>query len=156
MDKLLAVAGLTAATGSIYYLNEEEKKNAALDSRCSKMIGFYQLLVAWVSLKQQGKTLASFFTARGISHVAVYGMKELGELLVQELDGTKVEVDYLIDRDSEAVYSEKKVFKPEDELDEVGAIIVTAISSFDEIQKSLGEKVSCPIISLNDVVFGVM
>lgn len=44
---------------------------------------------------------------------------------------------------------------PEDEIKEVDAIVVTAITFFDEIKELLMKKVSCPIISLENVLYEV-
>ncbi len=37
--------------------------------------------------------------------------------------------------------------------DDVDAIIVTAIFDFDDIKKKCKEKLNCPIISLEDVIY---
>ena len=37
--------------------------------------------------------------------------------------------------------------------DDVDAIVVTAVTYFDEIEEMLSEKVSCPIISLEDIIY---
>lgn len=155
IDRLLAITGIITAIGSIYYLYEEEKKNTKLKEKNNKMSSFYEALVAWVSLKQQGKTLIDYFVERGMSNIAVYGMKELGELLVQELKDSSVKVGYLIDSKPETVYSSIKVVTPESDLDSVDAIVVTAIASFEEIEKNLLNKVSCPVISLSELIYGV-
>jgi hypothetical protein len=37
----------------------------------------------------------------------------------------------------------------------VDAIVVTAITFFDEIEEKLSEKIDCPIISLDDILYEV-
>ena len=41
----------------------------------------------------------------------------------------------------------------DDLLEEVDAVIVTAISFIDEIESTLSTKISCPIISLEDILY---
>ena len=92
----------------------------------------------------------------GYSHIAVYGMAELGNRLMEDLKGTPIQVDYGIDRDiSCSIARIGEVYFPEDNLPEADVIVVTPYSSFEVIKKQLEEKVKCPIISLEEVVWSV-
>lgn len=44
---------------------------------------------------------------------------------------------------------------PDCYLDTVDAIVVTSITFFEEIEEMLKEKVDCPIISLDDILYEV-
>ena len=136
------------------FRNDKQELQKALDSS-AKFLRFYYLLVHWLELKQKGIGLAESLESKGIHEVAVYGMKELGELLCRELEGTSVKVAYVIDKDPSGIYTEYPIFKPDDELCEVDAIIVTAVAYYDEIKEMLSEKVSYPVCSLEDIVFEV-
>ena len=46
-----------------------------------------------------------------------------------------------------------EVVSPEDGLREVDAVIVTSIFFMDEIEKALSVKLSCPVISLEDILY---
>ena len=50
-------------------------------------------------------------------------------------------------------YSDIPVYKLSDELDPVDAVVVSPIYYFDEIERNVSEKMDCPIIPLDDVVF---
>ena len=52
------------------------------------------------------------------------------------------------------IYASFEVLKPDDTLPDVDAIIVTAFFFFDEIEQELEDKIDCPIISIEDVVYG--
>lgn len=119
----------------------------------NKMSRYYHLLSQWLSNNQKGIRLADILLERGYSNVAIYGMKELGELLCQELTGSDVKIRYVIDRAKEGIYTEYPLLTPDDELGEVEVIIVTACFYYDEIKEVLKEKVACPIISLEDLVY---
>lgn len=43
----------------------------------------------------------------------------------------------------------------EDKLEPVDAVVVTAISFFDEIEEALNAKTDCPILSLEDILYNV-
>ena len=83
-------------------------------------------------------------------------MKELGELLVRELEGTEIEIKYIIDQNADSIETDIPKHKPCDELEPVDAIVVTAIYYFQDIEESLSQKVDCQIISLEDAVYGMI
>ena len=80
-------------------------------------------------------------------------MNYAGETLYNELDGSGVKVKYAIDRNADQKYADVDVISPEADLPDVDAIIVTAITFFDEIEEKLAEKISCPILSLEDILY---
>ena len=47
------------------------------------------------------------------------------------------------------------VLTPDDDLPEVDLIVVTPVHYFDEIEEMLADKVDCPVISIEDVVYEV-
>lgn len=119
-----------------------------------KMNSYYMLLNKWMLIKQQGKSLADYFHKKGIASVAIYGYKELGERVYDELKETDIDVKYIIDQNM-YISTEIDKYSPDDELPLVDAVIVTVIYSFDEIEDALCENVDCPIISLEEVVNSV-
>ena len=64
-------------------------------------------------------------------------------------------VKYVIDKNAETIYADVDIVRPEDTLEAVDAIVVTATYYFDEIEEALCEKVDCPVISLEDVLYEV-
>lgn len=116
----------------------------------------YWLLNHWLELKNEGKSTASFFEDMGYRHIAVYGMAELGNRLMEDLENSSIQIDYGIDRDvSCSITRIDEVYYPEDELPETEVIVVTPYSMFEEIKELLEKKVKCPIISLEEVVWSV-
>lgn len=118
-----------------------------------KHFQLYMLMTQWVKLKQEGKSLATPLVEKGIHHVAIYGMNYVGERLLAEFADSEVTVNYAIDRNADNQYCSVELLKPENPLPEVDAIIVTAIVYFADIEESLSEKVSCPIFSIDDLMF---
>lgn len=80
-------------------------------------------------------------------------MKELGEHLYDELEGTGIIVQYIIDKNADQIYADVEVKTPDEKLDQVDAIVVTAVYYFDEIEEMLSEKVDCPVLSLEDILY---
>ena len=82
-------------------------------------------------------------------------MSYAGETLVDELKETEVQIAYAIDKNANSIYSDINVITMDDNLEDVDAIVVTAITFFDEIEEQLQSKVSCPIISLEDILYEI-
>lgn len=138
-----------AETFGLLCFNKREKE---LKENLSKMGEFYGTLVSWLVIRQRGLSLEKYFHEKGYSKVAIYGMKELGERLYDELEGTHIIVQYAIDQNANNIYARCEVVSLEDELEDVDAIIVTAIHYFGEIKEKLKRKMKCPIISISDIV----
>ena len=85
--------------------------------------------------------------------VAVYGMGYAGETLVDELRGSDITVAYGIDQRGVSVYADVDVVSVDDNLEVVDAVVVTAVTFFDEIQEKLSAKMDCPILSLEDILY---
>lgn len=143
---------LGASTGAAAVGLKQRKRNTATDDLLQKMGEFYKLLLKWLEIEQKGKSIRSFFTENGYRTVAIYGMKELGERLYDELKGSEVEVKYIIDKNADAMYADVDIITPEESLEEVDAIVVTAIHYMDEIEEMLEQKIDYPILSLQEIV----
>ena len=109
----------------------------------------------WVKVKQEGKKLSTYFEQNGYKKIAIYGMSYAGETLVDELKDTGIEIVYGIDKRADSLYADIDIISIDDLRDDVDAIVVTAITFFDEIEEMLSEKVDCPIISLEDILYEV-
>ncbi|MBQ6995895.1 MAG: hypothetical protein IJN64_15655 [Lachnospiraceae bacterium] len=120
-----------------------------------KHFALFMMMNRWVKIKQDGKCLESYFIQNGYKNIAVYGMSYVGETLLNELYNSEVKIMYGIDKNTYEICSDINIVLPEDVTDEVDAIIVTAISFFDEIKENLRDSISCPILSLEDILYEI-
>ncbi len=151
---VVSTLGGTLLGASIAGKMEGDKRRKA-QNMSNKHFELFTMMNQWVKVKQAGKNLSSFFKERGFSRIAIYGMSYAGETLLGELQGTGIEVAYGIDRNAGSLYSDINIVSMEDVLEEVDAVVVTAITFFDEIEENLEKKLSCPIISLEDVLYEI-
>ena len=112
----------------------------------------YMLMCRWIGLKQRNVNIADFLIESGYKRIAVYGMNHIGTLIVEELNNSQVEVAYGIDKNAHDISNEIAVWKVENNLPYVDAIIVTAMSEFKEIEADLSKKIKCDIISIDKVI----
>lgn len=130
-------------------------ENIKIQQMSNKHLALFQMMNEWVKVKQEGKNLYSYFESNGYKKIAIYGMSYAGERLVDELKNTSVEVAYAIDQRADSLCADVDIVTMNDALEKVDAIVVTAITFFDEIEDNLVEKIDCPIISLEDILYEV-
>lgn len=150
---LCTLAGTAAGAGAVG--RTMGKAAAKAEKMSEKHLALYLMMNQWVKVKQEGKNLSEYFERNGYRRIAVYGMSYAGETLVEELEGTGTEVSYGIDQRAESLYVNLEVVTMEEELKEVDAVVVTAVTYYEEIAEQLGERVSCPVLSLEDILYEV-
>lgn len=113
-----------------------------------------QIESKWITRRQNGEDLAPCLTARGIYQVAIYGYGVLGRLLLQELKNSCVDVKYIIDEkainmekcaEMPVILNKSESFK---NINNVDAVIVTAVSVYEEIKRKLEKETDVNIINL--------
>ena len=144
LSLLTGVAGGAIGAGKVIGTKVNEKQQLA-----DKHLALFLMMNQWVKVKQDGKNLASYFEENGYKKIAVYGMSYAGETLVDELRGSNIQVAYGIDRKADNIYADIDIVTMDDVLEKVDAVVVTAITFFDEIEVKLSEKIDCPMYLYN-------
>lgn len=109
----------------------------------------------WLLLHIQGKKVSEYFAHSHYQRIAVYGMAELGQLFVSELRNSGLDVKYGIDCRAGTIAAEIPVLTMEDELPLVDVVIVTAVYYFNQIADCLKDRMECPVISIEDVLYSI-
>lgn len=134
---------------------KEEKRMDKMEMKFNRMNAFYNLSMQWLALEQEQQNLSEYFKFNDYHTVAIYGMGDFGERLVAELQGTEIKVCYIVDQNADNIETRLPKYKPMDDLPHADVIVVTAIMSFQDIQEMMEKRVDIPIISLEDVVYGL-
>lgn len=119
-----------------------------------KYKSYFYTLVRLYHAGMEGKTVDDLLRQRGIEKIAIYGMGELGTILYEELKDTGITVAYGIDQ-SVSRHPEITVIQKENIKEETDAIIVTIPFAYESVKKDLEKLVSCPIISLEHLLYEV-
>ena len=140
--------GIFYCRKKLYYpLLDLKRKN-------EKFKAFYDILVRWHMIRGTGNVVEKYLLDRGYKSIAIYGMKELGVILFEELKDSAVSVKYAIDRNASSICrGDIRIVTPDSEMDAVDAVVVTVIQSFDEIKDSVYGVLKCPVISIEDILF---
>ena len=152
-----SISILSALTGAAIGAATMAKASNVEITKAKKMsdkhLTLFLMMNQWVLVKQEGKNVADYLQKNGYKTIAIYGMSYAGERLLDELKGSGVTVKYGIDQKADEIYSEVNVVSPDDILADVDAVIVTSISFMNEIEERLSSKLSCPILSLEDILY---
>lgn len=87
----------------------------------------------------------------GFEKIAIYGIGPVGEYIIRVLKDSEIHVCYGIDREKMTSESGLRVYKPNDALPDIDAIINTVSYSHKEIKTQL-EKVECPIVVIDELM----
>lgn len=148
-----AAAGAVASAAMVGKTQDKAMKRK--QQLADKHLSIMKVYDEWLKVRQDGRSLVEYFEKRGYKNIAVYGMSYLGESLVRELNGSDVNVLYGIDKNAENIYSSVEIMNLSDHLPEVDLVVVTAVFFFDEVAEELEDRMDCPIISLETIVYEV-
>lgn len=129
---------------------DREELNRIIDDR-NKIAAINRVWVMIVNAKQSDYDVSEFFKINGYRSVAIYGMKELGCALFNELKAKGIDVKYGIDKNRLITVPGLKIYSLGDELEDVDVIVVTAIHHFEEIGEQISKISDCPVISIEDL-----
>lgn len=144
-----------------HYVLEEKKINLSKenmeDTRTTalKYIFLFQFMNYWLTLKQKNLSVGKLLRDKGYKRIAIYGMSHMGFSLCKELAEWDIKIDYAIDQNASEFCMETKIVSPEESLDKVDAVIVTALEYYSEIKEMLEKKLSCPILSFEDLIYEI-
>lgn len=147
------ISGVIAGAGIISKFMG--KSLARSNNMSDKHLALFLMMNQWVKVKQEGKNLSDYFKENGFHTIAVYGMSYAGETLIEELSESDIAVAYGIDKEAGSLYSDIELVTLDDDLKEVDAVVVTAITFYEEIAEKLEKKLKCPVISLEDILYEV-
>ena len=115
----------------------------------------YRCMDRWMLVRERGKRISDFLRSRNIKVIALYGYGVFGQHALEELGNSDVYVKYIIDQNFYINNGNLRVYSPDDDLEEVDAIIVTVINEFEFILKKLQRKVKAKIISLEEILYEI-
>lgn len=148
---LSALTGTAIGAGAMGKISTD--KIQKIQAMSDKHLALFLMMNQWVRVKQEGKRISDYLEDNGYKKIAVYGMSYAGETLIDELKNTNIAVAYGIDKNADSIYADVEILSLNNDLEAVDAVVVTAITFFDEIERTLSEKMDCPVLSLEDILY---
>lgn len=151
----IGTTALACLGGLVIYRRKEKelRGTAQLVSKNEKII---QILDEFLSIKQEGKSLKSYFKEYDYKKIAIYGLGYLGKRLYDELKTIDVEVVFFIDKNIESQDDGIPVYTPDQDLPNADVVVITPVFYFHNIENELEAYVKCPIVSMEDVLDEVL
>lgn len=126
-------------------------------SKYANMRKNYTFVKDWIKQDGTERQINNFFAKYADGSIAIYGMGDLGKLMIDILsDKNKKKIKYIIDQRigiaSEYISVTLEQFQAQRH-EKIECIVITAIAHREEIEKQLIEIISVPIVSLCDIIF---
>ncbi len=134
------------------YKNKFEMDFAKEHDDVVKFLTYYDLFVRWIELKQDGRKIEEYFEENDYKNVIVYGMKEAGVLLYNEIKNIGLNV-YAMDKEPERLNLDIDIYKLSDGIPNADVIVITPVHYYEEIKEELVKKTSADIVSIEDVIW---
>ena len=151
--KLLELLNILLGAGIIFLsIKQFWKTKTSVKGSSDKMTVYYRLMDKWMRLKEENRLISDYMQQHGLKTIAIYGLGDIGKHLEKELEKSQVTVKYAIDRAGAYLTIDLDVYSPESELPPVDAVIVTPVMEYNDICKNLKKKVSCPVLSVLDII----
>lgn len=147
---------LPTLLGEKTILQYEESRVRGLMEASGKYQTLFRFMAQWISFIQKGMCMKNYFESHKYRHIAVYGLGLIGECFVQALKGTSIEIAYAIDRDANKMTGDVRLVLPDSVLEQVDAIVVTAITDILEIRKCLNGRMDCAVVSIKEILDEMM
>lgn len=106
----------------------------------------------WLWIKEDGKSLLSYFQAKRYKEIAIYGIGKVGKHLLTELKDSPIKVIYGIDKQGQRLQYSFPVYGMDAKLPKADVIVVTVAYEFEKIYRELKQKFAGRIISIEEVL----
>lgn len=109
------------------------------------------ILDRWMTLREQGSSLEEYLKQNNYKKAAIYGLGLIGNHLYEELVNSEIEI---IGIDKADIYNNFKmpIYKPDDSFGDADIIIVTPVSGYDTILRTLEQNYHGKIVSFQQLL----
>lgn len=147
---------LGAAAGMAAGRRKSRMQERGLYEYGNKYYDYFQLMNRWMACRNEGKGVEKYFEESGISKIAIYGMGDLADRLAEELQGSRINVVYGIDKEVCCTNSRvTEVYSLEDAWPSVDAIVITPFRAVPQIEQELRKKCPYRLLSLEEVIYSL-
>ncbi len=135
-----------------YWMAEKcEKELVNKEERAKKSLVTMKSACHLIRTFKGDKNIVDYFADKRISSIAIYGMGEIGDILVDELERKGIKIRCVIDRNKDVKTYGYQLFSPDDDLPQTDAVIVTPVYYFNDIAEKLRKHTDARIISIDDI-----
>ena len=119
-----------------------------------KHIELFNLLVLWVKMYQLHGKISDYLYSKNYKSIAIYGFGTVGELLLNEISSSNINIKYIIDKEKKYT-GDIPLISPDDVFSPVDVIIVTPVYYYANIRNLINKKTKIKVVSLFDIFYEV-
>ena len=160
-DTVFQYGYLEAVKKALSFNNSIEQKKSdhyvlRREIECKKMLykseTSERTLKKMIQIKSNGLSIKKFFSYHNIRAIVVYGKGLMAEWVIKELQ-EEVAIKAIMDRNTDVMlnFDLIRVIAPNELTDNIDAIVVTAVGSYDEIYYALKKKYDVPIFNFEEI-----
>lgn len=157
----LIIAGASAGIATYITNKANEYEITKIKNSRDKFKSYYDVLTEWFKQEKKGNEISKFFADKKYNKIAVYGAGTLGNLFYSAMGKEESKIQCFIEETGLEIKNyigntDLKIMENEIDFSGVDVVLVSAITYYGSIKKALLEKgCTCPIISLEDVVYEI-
>lgn len=130
-------------------------------NNAGKFLEMVRIYDYWMYLNKKNKKVEDYLLEFNYEKIAIYGLNYIGNRLYSELYGSPIKVIFGIDRDADGIEYDIPVFKIGDSilterLNEIDMIIITSVTSYQNILQKLQEICNKPIVSIKSILLEML
>lgn len=139
---------------SLTYSTLLDNNSWEFNKSLKKLSKYYRILVQWMELVNKGDNICTYFVNHNYKRIAVYGMADLGRLLVDSVMGcSNFDLIYGIDRNWKYIDSRVAIYSPDDELPVSDVVVITPAHEYIRIAEDMKNRGMSNVVSIEDVVY---
>lgn len=123
-------------------------------NRSQNIIRIYNM---WMMIIQSGYTISQYLKLKNINTVVIYGMGNLGVRFFHELENSSITVLYGLDKNPKVSLPNLSIYRiGEEKKEESDLVVVTAVSSFGQINLDLKTRGYENIVGLDEILQDIL
>ena len=116
--------------------------------------GEFELMRDYMYKKLMDRCISRYLNEQKLKNIAIYGMGQIGQLFLWDMQKSGINVKYAIDRNAGSMlFCGIPTVKPDTELEKVDAIVICTLPHLDAVIKNLREKTEAQILPLRKLIF---
>lgn len=140
----------------LYSYSRENFKSGELENKKYEseiaMSKRYIILRTILNGMYDGHNFTDYLKSQEINSVIIYGMGDIGRVLVKMMKYHGIDVKYCIDRDQNKKNVDTRIIRLEDANDGADAIIVSNTMHTNEIVEEIQKKIKCRVFCIEDLI----
>lgn len=133
------------------------EKLGMMERKTRRLEQYFEVLKQLLYCRNHGANIPEYLRRCGFNRIAIYGYKNLGEILLDEIKDSDIIVKYIIDNKIKDQYMPIQMVKDSDIMmfSDVDCIIVCALYDYYRIYRKWIDTTNIPILSLEFIVHEV-